>query len=857
MTDKREQTAAQQVSSLLGDVTSTNSPQVLRQQAEARLLAKAAPKLENIESQSPEQVRQMLHELQVHQIELEMQNEELRDAHVALDLERARYFDLYDLAPIGYCTLSEQGLIMQANLTVASLLGTTRSELLKQPWTRFIHREDEDLYYLHRKKLLETGEPQSCELRMIKKDGTQFWGQWAATVSHDSNGELELRAVLSDITERKQAETALRLSTDRFELAVKASQAVLWQQDLEMRYRWIRNPVQGFDDSEIVGKRDADVMERAQEAALTEALKREVIVSGVGKRQEILVHIQNEARYFDMLMEPMRDAGGLISGVTCAAIEITERKHAEAAQRQTEQNYRALSDASLDIAYRMSADWSVMLPLDGRELVASTDRPLADWAWLHQNLPRDEHARVRQAISEAIAGKKLFEMEHRVLRPDGSTAWVRSRAVPILDENEGLVEWFGAASDITERKRIEQELIETTAVADRANRAKSEFLSSMSHELRTPLNSILGFAQLIEAGAPPPTPSQKRNVDYILKAGWYLLALVDEILDLAVIESGTLSLSMEAVALDEVMRECQIMLEQQARTRGISMSFPRFDAPCHINADRKRVKQVLSNLLSNAIKYNRPDGAVVVDWAPSTAAGRIRITVADTGNGLSADKLAQLFQPFNRLGKEAGTVQGTGIGLVVSRRIVEMMGGSIGVESTVGKGSAFWFELNLAAGPAPLADTAQAAAVIPALGHIGPPLRTLLYVEDNPANLALVEAILSSRPDIRLLTATDGDKGIEIARAVLPDIILMDINLPGISGIEATKILAEDPATAHIPVLALSANAIASDIQYGLGSGFFRYLTKPIRINEFMDTLNIALEFSRSTASSTPKKEQP
>ncbi|MEO8009340.1 MAG: ATP-binding protein, partial [Betaproteobacteria bacterium] len=418
------------------------------------------------------------------------------------------------------------------------------------------------------------------------------------------------------------------------------------------------------------------------------------------------------------------------------------------------------------------------------------------------------------------------------------------------------------ARDVTGRKRLDRMLQENNtalerarSAADKANRAKSEFLSSMSHELRTPLNAILGFAQLIEAGSPPPTSTQKRNVAHILKAGWYLLALVDEILDLAVIESGTLSLSMEAVSLNEVMRECQAMAEPQAQTRGIRMSFPRFDAPCHINADRNRVKQVLINLLSNAIKYNRPDGSVVVDWVVSTA-GRIRISVGDTGDGLSPGRLAQLFQPFNRLGKETGAVQGTGIGLVVSKRVIEMMGGAIGVESTVGKGSVFWVELNLTTDPQPVAGAAQATAVALAPGQIDTPLRTLLYVEDNPANLTLVEEIISRRPDIRLLTAMDGDRGIEIARAVLPDVILMDINLPGISGIEAMKILAKDPATARIPVVALSANAMPSDIEYGLGAGFFRYLTKPIKINEFMNTLDIALEFSLSAASRTIKKEQ-
>ncbi len=257
------------------------------------------------------------------------------------------------------------------------------------------------------------------------------------------------------------------------------------------------------------------------------------------------------------------------------------------------------------------------------------------------------------------------------------------------------------------------------------------------------------------------------------------------------------------------------------------------------------MKQVLINLLSNAIKYNKADGTVVVDCIASTP-GRIRICVEDTGEGLSAEKLAQLFQPFNRLGQEANAEEGTGIGLVVAKRLVESMGGVIGVESTVGKGSVFWIDLNLTAEPHPAAGPVKPAAVAPVQVQADAQLRTLLYVEDNPANLMLVEDLIARRPDIRLLSARDGDRGIEIARASLPDVILMDINLPGISGIQALRILAEDPATAHIPVIALSANAMPRDIEKGLEAGFFRYLTKPIKVNEFMDTLDVALKFAQA-----------
>jgi CheY-like chemotaxis protein/anti-sigma regulatory factor (Ser/Thr protein kinase) len=367
----------------------------------------------------------------------------------------------------------------------------------------------------------------------------------------------------------------------------------------------------------------------------------------------------------------------------------------------------------------------------------------------------------------------------------------------------------------------------------------------MSHELRTPLNAILGFAQLMDSGSPLPTPSQKRSIDQILKAGWYLLELINEILDLALIESGKLALSLEPMSLGEVMVECQAMIETQAEKRDIRIAFPVFEIPYFVKSDRTRVKQVLINLLSNAIKYNKVGGAVVVGCTATTAE-RIRISVKDTGEGLTADKLTQLFEPFNRLGREGGIEEGTGIGLMVSKRLVELMGGEIGVESTVGVGSVFWIELNVSAEPHRPAGAAAPTAAARAQVQAHAQLRTLLYVEDNPANLVLVENLIARRPDIRLLSASDGNRGVDIARASRPDVILMDINLPGISGIQALRILAEDPTTAHIPVIALSANAIPRDIKKGLQAGFFRYLTKPIKVNELMDTLDIALKFAKT-----------
>jgi PAS domain S-box-containing protein len=451
------------------------------------------------------------------------------------------------------------------------------------------------------------------------------------------------------------------------------------------------------------------------------------------------------------------------------------------------------------------------------------------------------------------------------VRKDGSRLPAVVSVTALRDAQDTIIGYLLIGTDNTARKKIEAErarldqvlrdtnleLRDAKWAAERANQAKSAFLSSMSHELRTPLNAILGFAQLLDSTSPPPSPADKRSVEQILKAGWYLLELINEVLDLSLIESGKLSLSLEPVSLGEVLEDCRTMIEPQARQGGIAVAFDGLDELPHILADRTRVKQILVNLLSNAIKYNRVGGSVDVRCRRE-AGNRVRVSLQDTGDGLSADKLAHLFEPFNRLGQEGGTEQGTGIGLVVCKQLVALMDGAIGVESTVGVGSVFWIDLPAAADADVRADPTRLAAP-PAARRAGdPPMRTVLCVEDNPANLMLVAQILERRPDIRLLGAKDGRRGIEMAREALPDVILMDINLPGISGHTALRSLAADPVTAHIPVVALSANAMPRDIEKGLASGFFRYLTKPIQVDLFMDTIELALQAASARATERP-----
>ena len=391
-----------------------------------------------------------------------------------------------------------------------------------------------------------------------------------------------------------------------------------------------------------------------------------------------------------------------------------------------------------------------------------------------------------------------------------------------------------------------RDLALATETAERANRAKSEFLSSMSHELRTPLNAIIGFGQLLDADGFPVTPEQRKEyTGHIVRAGNHLLSLINEILNLAQIESGRMTVSIESVQLGELFDDCETMIAPLGARRGIRVLFP---AQCKfgVKADRVRLKQVLLNLLSNAIKYNRDQGMVALACA-GAGAGRVRISVQDTGIGLRPDQLESLFQPFNRLGQESGEVEGTGIGLVVTKRLVELMGGTIGVNSTPGVGSAFWIELNAADAAAPrVADIAMRAPTDSADDPRSRSNATVLCVDDNPASLRLVEEILRSRTQIRLLSAPDGRLGVELARAHLPQAILMDNNMPFLTGREAQAILSRDPLTANIPVIALTANAMPDAITQGLAAGFFRYLTKPIDVGELLEAVDSALEFSRA-----------
>jgi PAS domain S-box-containing protein len=416
-------------------------------------------------------------------------------------------------------------------------------------------------------------------------------------------------------------------------------------------------------------------------------------------------------------------------------------------------------------------------------------------------------------------------------RRDGSMFPVEISLSPMTHAGGRLV--VAGIRDVTERRQIERELRKASA-------AKSEFLSSMSHELRTPLNAVIGFAQLLDRDRKQPlTERQRDRLQHVLRGGEHLLRLIDDVLDLARIEAGRIPISCEPVVLGDVLAEVVATLEPMAARAGIRLELaPAPPGLRRVVADRTRLAQILMNFGSNAIKYGRAGGHV--RFEPALDGERARITVVDDGLGIPLDKQARLFEPFQRAGQEAGSIEGTGIGLAISKRLAELIGGGVGFTSEPGRGSAFWVEVAVAATADEPTRDRRDARVEPAVAA-GETRHKVVYIEDNPSNIAFMREVMADLPGVELYTAPTAEIGIELVRAHRPAVVLMDINLPGMSGLEAVAQLRRWPETAAIPVVGLSAAALARDTARAAESGFYRYLTKPVDLTELLEVLDALL----------------
>ncbi len=717
------------------------------------------------------------------------------------------------------------------------------------------------------------------ELTYIRKDGSRFPAVVSVTALRDvDDAIIGYLLIGTDNTARKQAEEDL-LKTGALQKAIfdsaNFSSIATDARGVIQIFNVGAERMLGYSAAEVMNQRTpADISDPQEIIARAKTLSIELDTNitpgfealvfkasrGIEDIYELTYIRKDESRFPAVVsVTALRDQQEVIIGYLLIGTDNTARKQIEEERKKLDQRLR---DQQFYTRSLIESNIDAIITTDPSGIITDVNKQME----LLTDCTRDEligapfknyftdQQRAGAAISLALVEKKVTNYELTARTRDGLETVVSFNASTFYDRDRTLQGVFTAARDVTERKRLDQALQEKNVelesarlVADKANLAKSDFLSSMSHELRSPLNAILGFAQLMESETPPPTPRQKESLAQVLRAGWHLLTLINEILDLAKIESRQVPISIEPVSLAAILSDCQSMFVQQAQQRSVTLVFPPAEMAYFVLADQTRLKQVCINLLTNAIKYNKPQGTVEVSCKP-VAQGRIRVSIRDTGHGLRPEQQSQLFQAFNRLGQEGSGVEGTGIGLVVAKQLVELMDGSIGMQSQVGQGSVFWFELMSVAAPAVPAEGSLVSLALPDVRDRAQE-QTLLYVEDNPANMTLIEMIIARHPHLRLLTAIDGFCGFELACKELPDVILLDINLPGMDGFETLKLLRDDPRTTHIPALAISANAMPADIKKGQDAGFLRYLTKPIKVDEFMSALNAALEFCRSTRS--------
>ncbi len=470
-------------------------------------------------------------------------------------------------------------------------------------------------------------------------------------------------------------------------------------------------------------------------------------------------------------------------------------------------------------------------------------------AHVSQFIPVDSHEAFSRAAEQAAHADRGWAGQIKLQRKDGSVFTSVSNVGFIRDTDGKVLYSYNIYTDFSAELARRAELAQAKDEAVQANHAKSEFLSSMSHELRTPMNAILGFAQMLEYDDNL-NADQKDNAQEILKAGKHLLTLINEVLDLAKIESGKVDMSMESVGLQALLQDCQDLIQPLAAERQVRLMFE-VPPDLAVRADHTKLKQALINLLSNAVKYNREGGSVTVTASltqpQDPAANPVHIAITDTGVGIAAQRLGELFQPFSRLGAEAGGIEGTGIGLTITRRLVELMGGTVGVRSTLGQGTTFWIALPQDhATPMPAAQE-QAAQLLPptqpsaAHGTSGRTYK-LLSVDDNPSNVRLMEGILARRPDYLVTSALSPERAIELAMACTPDLILLDVDMPGLDGYQILGILKADARFHKVPVIAVSANAMPRDVERGLAAGFNFYVTKPLDVPEFLKCVDACLQ---------------
>ena len=681
---------------------------------------------------------------------------------------------------------------------------------------------------------------------------------------------FEQSELIREVTQRRRTEEALRETEERFRELFENASDVVFTHDLVGNVTAMNRAgeeLTGYTREQVLAMNIAHLFAPDSLVRVRQEIERQTqgrIPSGY----EVEIRTKEDRTVQVELVTGLMHADGRPVGVQGIARDITERRRAEEEIRrlnaqleqrvqertaQLAERERELHEAKSFLEHLIAGSPSVIFRVDPRDETVTYISPNVQrflGYWPHEVLRRPRfwaeriHPEDREALQDALehaVGERAsqFETEYRFRHKDEEYRWLASLARLEYDAAGRLFSIFGYALDVTERKVAEEAVHQAKTEAERASLAKNEFLSRMSHELRTPLNAILGFAQLLEMDSL--SAEQDESVAHILKGGQHLLELINEVLDISRIEARRLALSPQPVHMGQVLQEALGLIAPLAAQRAIRVGGDPANADYFVLADLQRLKQVLLNLLANAVKYNNPGGTVTVSCGQAVGE-KLRISVRDSGRGIPPEKMSQLFVPFARLGAEQTGVEGTGIGLALSKGLVELMGGEIGVESVVGQGSTFWVEL-------PLVESQLQTARrmwqenLPASEDGTPSVSagTVLYIEDNLANLELLQRVLADRPQIKLLAAMQGRLGLDLARQHRPDLILLDVHLPDLPGEEVLRRLRADPLTRTVPVVIISAEPTSGQTERLLAIGAHGYLAEPIDIKQLLRVLDESL----------------